>query len=188
MARPIEYDKSEVLTKAMEIFWRQGYDSTSMKDLVEATGLTTRSMYNIFESKNGLFRASLEWYYDKTVKWRYDRLLEENGLEAIKNFMDVIAARRSRNGCLFVNTVSDRANIEDSCLDIVEDYFYKLEHAFIEKLTYAKEHEGYEDDPILRAKQLVVVIKGLSVHSKDVKALEENNRIVNDFMDLMKIH
>lgn len=187
MARPIEYDRDSVLNSAMEVFWRQGYDSTSMKDLVKATGLSTRSMYNIFESKNGLFNASLNWYFETNVRKRYEKLIKDVGLHAIKNFMITTASSKRKNGCLYVNTVSERSCINSDSLSIVDQYFNDLEVAFKTKLIYAQKHEGYKGDPELRSKQLVVIIQGLSVHSKTTESLEENKCIVEDLLSLMGI-
>jgi len=186
MARPIEYNKEDVLSKAMALFWEKGFESTSMKDLVEATGLTTRSMYNIFESKNGLFRASLEWYYEVSVKDRFEQLKTQTGLTAIRNFMNKLSSRRSENGCFFVNTASDKTNIDTLSFAIVEDYFKELEEVFKTQLEYAQKYEGYIHDPALRSKQLAIIIKGLSVQSKS--DLEQNNLIVEDFLILLDIN
>jgi len=185
MARPIKYNKAEVLNNAMKLFWKHGYDSTSMKDLIDATGLTTRSLYNMFESKNGLFKAALEWYYTLSVDSRFERLKREQGLTAIRNYMDTVAKRKSENGCLFVNTTSDRFNIEENCLDFVEDYFDLLENEFISKFEYAKEFEDFRGNPKISAKQLIILIEGISVHSK--KYPDYNSDLVSNLLELMEI-
>lgn len=187
MARPIEYDKEYVLTSAMLLFWKNGYESTSMKKLVDATGLTTRSMYNLFGSKKGLFEAALNWYYEVTTRKSYERLIEEDGLEAIRNFFDLLANRETKDGCLFVNTASDRFNIDEDSLNIVDTYFRNLEAVFKSKLEYAVENEGYNCDTDARAKQLIIIVQGLSVYSKNVKKLEYNRQVVNEFLNMFKI-
>jgi len=55
MARPIEFDREEVLQKAIGVFWQKGYSATSIKNLVEATGLQPGSIYAAFGDKRGLF-------------------------------------------------------------------------------------------------------------------------------------
>ena len=187
MSRPIEYDKKAVLSSAMQLFWEKGYESTSMKDLVEATGLTTRSMYNLFQSKKGLFEACLNWYYEVSVRSRYERLIKEEGLEAIRHFFEALAKRKTKDGCLYVNTASDRRNIDSKTITIIDEYFKNLETIFKAKLVYAKKYEGYECDPALRAKELIVIIQGLSVYSKNIKCVEDNRKLVDDFLELMKI-
>jgi TetR/AcrR family transcriptional repressor of nem operon len=187
MARPIEYDKEAVLSSAMNLFWKKGYESTSMKDLVEATGMTTRSMYNIFESKNGLFEACLNWYYETGVRNRYERLIREVGLTAIRNFFLTLGERKTKDGCLYVNTASDRCNIEGDSITIIDDYFEGLEKILQSKLAYANAHEGYTCDPELRAKALIVMIQGLSVYSKNIKSFDENRQVVSGLLQLLNI-
>lgn len=187
MARPIEYDKVAVLTSAMQLFWQKGYEPTSMKELVEATGLTTRSMYNIFGSKSGLFEACLNWYYEVGARDRYERLIREDGLMAIRHFIEALGERKTKNGCLYVNTASDRCNIEDDSIGIIDSYFENLEMIFKSKLEYAKENESFDCDPELLSKQLIVIIQGLSVFSKNVKDPIENKHVVDSFLKVLNI-
>src|SRR5688500_18902266 len=62
MARHKEFDKAEVLEKAMLLFWRQGYEATSVRDLIEATGISSSSLYESFGDKRALYLAALRLY------------------------------------------------------------------------------------------------------------------------------
>jgi TetR/AcrR family transcriptional repressor of nem operon len=159
----------------------------SMKDLVEATGLTTRSMYNLFGSKNGIFKACLNWYYEIGVRSYYEQLIREDGLEAIRHFFDILANRKTKDGCLYVNTASDRRNIDKNSIIIIDNYFENLKMIFKSKLDYANEHEGYECDSELRAKQLIVIVQGSSVYSKNIKCIDDNRKVIYGFLKLMNI-
>ena len=64
MARPREFDMDQALDAAMSTFWAQGYEATSMTDLVEATGLQKGSLYKAFDDKHDLFMKSLSRYLD----------------------------------------------------------------------------------------------------------------------------
>lgn len=55
MARPRAFDESEVLLRSKELFAAQGYNGTSIDDLVKATGLLRGSLYKAFGSKRNLF-------------------------------------------------------------------------------------------------------------------------------------
>lgn len=55
MARSKEFDIDDVLLKAMTIFWQQGYEKTSMQDLVTGMGIHKRSMYDTFGDKHTLY-------------------------------------------------------------------------------------------------------------------------------------
>jgi TetR/AcrR family transcriptional repressor of nem operon len=67
MARPRSFDADSVLTAAMHCFRRQGYERVSIKDLEQATGVSSGSLYNSYESKEGVFRAALEHYLNTVV-------------------------------------------------------------------------------------------------------------------------
>lgn len=70
MARPRSFDTDRVLSAAMHRFRQQGYERVSIKDLEQATGLTSGSLYNSYASKEGLFRAALDHYVETVVKGR----------------------------------------------------------------------------------------------------------------------
>lgn len=59
MARPRAFDESVVLARSRELFAKQGYNGTSIDDLVRATGLLRGSLYKAFGSKRNLFCAAL---------------------------------------------------------------------------------------------------------------------------------
>ena len=51
MARPREFDETAVLEAAIQCFWSQGYEATSVRDLAEKMGITGASLYNTFGDK-----------------------------------------------------------------------------------------------------------------------------------------
>ncbi len=62
MPRPREFDKEEVLEKAMFLFWEQGYEATSIRALKKAMGISSSSMYETFGDKRKIFLAALARY------------------------------------------------------------------------------------------------------------------------------
>lgn len=48
MARPRSFDTEDVLDRAMELFWRKGYEAATVQELTEATGLKPGSLYGAF--------------------------------------------------------------------------------------------------------------------------------------------
>ncbi|WP_433944761.1 TetR/AcrR family transcriptional regulator [Paenibacillus sp. SN-8-1] len=65
MARSKEFNESEVLDKAMMLFWEQGYEKTSMTELVDHMGIHRRSLYDTFGDKHRLFLKAMQRYEDK---------------------------------------------------------------------------------------------------------------------------
>ena len=57
MGRPREFDQTQALEDAMQVFWAKGYDATSLCDLLESMGISRSSLYEAFGSKHELFLA-----------------------------------------------------------------------------------------------------------------------------------
>ena len=62
MGRAKQYERTELLDRAVELFRRQGFNGTSTAELVAELGVNRKSMYAEFGSKQGLFEAALERY------------------------------------------------------------------------------------------------------------------------------
>jgi len=64
MARPREFNEEQALDQATDVFWEQGYEGTSLGDLLKAMGIQKGSFYNTFGSKRELYLRCLERYRD----------------------------------------------------------------------------------------------------------------------------
>lgn len=60
--RPRSFDRAAALRRAMEVFWAQGYDGTSMTDLIAAMAVNSPSIYAAFGCKEALFREAVALY------------------------------------------------------------------------------------------------------------------------------
>jgi TetR/AcrR family transcriptional repressor of nem operon len=111
MSRAIEFDKDEILDKAMNVFWNKGYESTSMKDLMDATGLLKGSIYNTFDSKENLFILCLEKYGRQSKSMHYK---EGDPGEYLRSFfqrlVDQGVNKDFKKGCLIMNSCMEFAH------------------------------------------------------------------------------
>jgi AcrR family transcriptional regulator len=63
--RPRGFDRAEALDAALKLFWQQGYEATSISQLIDAMGgISTASFYATFHSKEALFREAVRRYVD----------------------------------------------------------------------------------------------------------------------------
>jgi AcrR family transcriptional regulator len=60
--RPRTFDTDAALESAMQVFWRKGYEGTSLSDLTTAMGVNPPSLYAAFGSKEALFRKAMDRY------------------------------------------------------------------------------------------------------------------------------
>ncbi len=92
----------------MQVFWKKGYNGTSIQDLVDATSLNRSSIYNSFGSKQELYKLTLKFYEQGTNKQiRKVLLRSDNALEAIRKILELTLAPidngTSDMGCFIIN-------------------------------------------------------------------------------------
>lgn len=63
--RPRSFDRDEALERAMEVFWKQGFEGASLNDLTDAMGINPPSLYAAFGDKERLFLEAVERYEAK---------------------------------------------------------------------------------------------------------------------------
>ncbi len=63
--RPRAYDPAIALARAADVFWKKGYDGTSLDDLAAATGMNRPSLYAAFGDKRALYLKTLQHYRDE---------------------------------------------------------------------------------------------------------------------------
>ncbi|MBT3628354.1 MAG: TetR/AcrR family transcriptional regulator [Rhodospirillaceae bacterium] len=109
MARPREFNESDALDDAMQLFWGSGYESASLSEITKATGLSKSSLYDTFGSKHELLLSSLQHYIENMVEPSLT-VLEEgpSALGAIEQrfemIIEMMTAPGPRRGCLIANT------------------------------------------------------------------------------------
>jgi TetR/AcrR family transcriptional regulator, transcriptional repressor for nem operon len=135
MARPREFDEEAVLDAAMQCFWTQGYESTSVKDLIERTGLTAASLYNAYGDKRTMFRTALDHYIENSVGARIRRSEALPPREALGSFFDDILRRslgdREHKGCMIVNSALEMAPHDREFRATIADTLRRLESFFL---------------------------------------------------------
>jgi AcrR family transcriptional regulator len=72
--RPREFDPENALDAALALFWRHGYEGTSLSALAEATGVNVPSLYAAFGNKEQLFRKALERYFEGPSSYTHESL------------------------------------------------------------------------------------------------------------------
>lgn len=140
--RPRAFDASIVLDALVQLFWEQGYEATSLRDIVEATGLSKSSLYNAFGPKDQLFAQALNRYVDCRVAMISEPLVHGNrGLEDLSLLLDVLWSEVEKEGdhrgCLAVNTSTELGQRDERVVDVGRRYRSSLRAALHAAFTRA---------------------------------------------------
>lgn len=172
MARPKEFDPEQVLDKAMEVFWRKGYEATSIEDLVTRMGINRGSLYETFGDKQQLFLAAMDRYCNGMAVQRL-KVLDQPGpaLPTIKSFVrDMVrmALATRRKGCLIANTAMELAPHEKVIGDRVACALGDVEDAFFTAFQRAKVNGELRrgQNPRALARYLTTMLQGVIVMYK----------------------
>jgi TetR/AcrR family transcriptional regulator, transcriptional repressor for nem operon len=133
MARSKEFDEKAVLRKAMELFWAQGYEKTSMQDLVDHMGIHRRSIYDTFGDKRSLFLASLNHYEELIVNEMESIISSTSSIkQTIRDvFIFVLnSIEQYPKGCLSVNAAIELSLLDKEIGRIVTKMFNRTEDMF----------------------------------------------------------
>ncbi|MFW7340482.1 TetR/AcrR family transcriptional regulator [Pollutimonas sp. H1-120] len=169
MARPREFDEEIVLDKAVQCFWNQGYEATSIRDLINETGLTGASLYNAFGDKRALYQRALDHYVNCSVAQRIqscDALPPREAIDAF--FADIIQRSLSdpqHKGCMLVNAALELAPHDPEFQEIVAGVLKQIERFFFEHLSAGQANGsiGKSMPPDILAKHLLGVLMGVRV-------------------------
>lgn len=172
--RPRSFDKEAALDRAMEVFWRLGYEGASMADLTAAMGIASPSLYAAFGSKEALFRLALE-HYSATEGREIWGGVEQAGSahDAVRSYlMDTarVFTRRSKPaGCLIVLSALHPAERSDT----VRQTLIAMRERTVENLR-ARLRQGVATGEIAAqanldaiARYYVTVQQGMSIQARD---------------------
>jgi AcrR family transcriptional regulator len=186
MPRNKTYDNDLVLEKAMNIFWINGYEATSVRMLEKEMGINQFSIYASFKNKKNLFIQSIHSYREFVKKYRFQVLLRHDaGLAELKDFLmksvTVSEAGLSAKGCLIVNTAGELGS-KDKDIELEINRYYDFIREMLENVirNAIKKNEISRDNNVKQqANFFLGVMQGISVASKTM-----NSSQLNDFVSI----
>lgn len=151
MARTREFDVDDTLAKAVQLFWRKGYEETSVRELVKFTGVAHAGLYSAFGGKRGLFTAALRKYIDENITEMFAGLEHpESGRAAIEAILrGLVGSIRFGGpgwGCFVVNTAVKFSGERGEVGDLVRQTFERQVAAFRAALDRARDRGEVRDN------------------------------------------
>jgi TetR/AcrR family transcriptional repressor of nem operon len=134
-----QFNESEVVEKAMRAFWENGYNATSLGDLVERTGVGRGSLYSTFKDKHDLFLAALRMYDDRMRRRKLEELESSHSpREAVRQlllaFTAGVSKRGGNHGCFLTNTALELSARDPDAAAIVAASQEEIEKFFLRSI------------------------------------------------------
>ena len=189
VGKPRKAEPEAALAAAMNAFWEKGYESTSMSDLTEATGLHKASLYQTFGDKHQLFISALKLYFKKSSKAQKEsRNGEENPITAIRNSVDTTIDQCAEGkGCLAVNSLIEVAPFDVETDRILKQFRQHLDKHLAGLVDEAKSVRLVSDsvDTKEAVRMISIFLHGLSANMAAGMSANKARTLLHGQLDLV---
>jgi TetR/AcrR family transcriptional regulator, transcriptional repressor for nem operon len=190
--RPREFDVNEALDQAIRVFCEQGYNATSIGDLIDAMGLASGSIYKAFRDKRAVFLAALDRHVllrkeQIAAVARSSKLARERLRDVLAFFVESSQGAEGRRGCMVVGSAVELAITDREVAARVSASLSRNE-AFIADLIREGQADGSISpgiDPDQTARVMVCLTQGLRVVGKSGRAPQDTTTAVDIAMKLL---
>lgn len=194
MARPVEFDESKVLTNAMEQFWKEGYEASSVQKLLDCTGINRGTLYNSFGDKDTFFKSCVD-QYNGILQEQIDNSLRNESLgpwEAItalftETVVDVTNKHRAL-GCLLVNSLCESINYQKDIKRIVRASLANIRKPLVVRLKEAQKKGKLKKGVSVEfaADVIMNTLHGIRVNSRDGKNAKQLSELAKFTINSLK--
>jgi len=164
--RPKIFDEKEVLEKAMELFWKNGYQATSTDQLLKILGINKGSLYHSFTNKKNLY---LQGFALMEQEWQQEfaqhLAASDQPIQAIKSLFFQIIEEEELYGCLMGNTLVELGAQDPDFAQAAKKHLKNLENIFLEQIRKSQQTGELKTkkSPELLALALINLWNGLHI-------------------------
>lgn len=173
MPREKSFDPDLVLERAVELFWRGGYDGTSMTKLLAAMGISRQSLYDTFGDKHSLFLAAMDRYRNSARHLLAGKLEgPEAPLEGVRAgfewVREVVLENPEHRSCFMANSALELGQRDPEVRERVAAHLGDVEGIFRDALERAEGRGEIAKGRDLRvlARLLTTSIHGLGIMAR----------------------
>ena len=171
--RPRTFNREQALERAMLLFWKNGYEGTTMADLVSTIGMKAPSVYAAFGNKDALFKEAVDLYKSKIEQGPLNALQQSDSLvRALENSLSEsvrMISSPETSSCLImagaINCSPEHQEHVQYLKSLRDVYKETLRSRFLQA---KKDGELIDDaDPEALAEFYFSFIHGLALRAKD---------------------
>ena len=188
-----QFDTDAALAKALEVFWRQGFELTSVQDLVKGMGINRASLYDTFGNETELYQKALQRYIQQSLQVSRQLLLDNPGtvVERLQNYFYSLnqAHKNSERhfGCFLNNTAVELGPHYPEFAGQVRQAWEEMETLFrtlLEEGVRKKELPPHLDTAAVAA-TINMMLQGISVMAKAGVPEQQLGQIIGTVMQLL---
>lgn len=193
VGRPREFDEEQVLEAAMRAFWANGYESTSLADLVSVTGLHKGSLYQAFGDKHSLFIQSLNRYLTDVRHHKNEALA--NAKSPLSGVRDVLHGFIDKSesddgcpaGCMAVKTLVELAPHDPEVQKIMDGHQQGMQQSMQTQLEKAQKvgELAADKSPEMITYLLMIFMNGLATWANSGGSAEEGHALLDTQLDAL---
>ena len=190
MARPLSFNPTEKLHQAMMVFWRNGYEGTSINSLINELEINRFSLYSQFGDKHQLYLKVLE-HYNQVVYQPLLTPLRSNtpGKAAIdqylENFAQKVSGPHAQHGCLIQSTLLAGDNVDSEFKQVLIKRVNELKGLLRNNLKAAQE-QGDLNMPVKACLDFTLMTINALLMARKSQGIELLNQNVKFFRQTMK--
>lgn len=182
--KPKLFNEEEILNAVCKLFWKHGFDGTSMQMLEETTGLGRSSLYHSFENKNELFRRALKNYLNWVAN-QYQAAFDsaDDVIDGLENLIKTLGqSGRDPSGCLLVLSTLELDQHQPQTKELLLMAHAQMRSVLFHQLEKAQKRGEISPDRNLEALTgfLYIFINGLLTANK------VNYKLSNDLMQMIR--
>ena len=159
MARTKAFNETEAIDQALDLFWRQGYEATSVRDLSLRTGIGISSLYNAFGDKHDVYGAALERYGEMEREQFAAYLAEPRPLrpmlaDIFAELIDTLLSDGGSRGSFTLNAAIELGGRDPAVTSRLRGHFNAISRLLAGRLSEAQAHgeiaAGFSPDEMAR--------------------------------------
>ena len=194
MARPVEFDESKVLANAMEQFWKEGYEASSVQKLLDCTGINRGTLYNSFGDKDTFFKSCIDQYNANMANHINASLKNEKlaAWDAINEYFEQAVLSLSNKhrgmGCLLVNSLCESINYDKEMKKVVRASLAAIRKPLVLRLKEAQKKGKLKKGVSVEsaANILMNMLHGLRVNARDGKNARQLQELIKFTVNSLK--
>ena len=182
--------KGKIVEKAERLFWFQGYEATSLNDLVEKAGLSKGAFFHYYDSKQAIAGDVIDKYAAEQMKDVLQKHLADGVpvKTSLRNWVGAIfenyKAFKFKGGCLLGNMALELSDANDAAREQIKGHFLEIENILVSALKPLETQGKLSIEARQCARLLMASIQGVTLMTK---AHKDSNRAGREFLAVTQL-